>query len=514
MPLPAGFPTFNQPPPQRRPPPDYTHRGTKLRLFAAAAAAMLVLFLVERGRDPRLWQLLRSPPVAPDRIEPQPVQAERQLSQPAAMPAAPDLAGILERFGIGPAELARFVDGQTLTQVEEELLAKILYRFPWLGLDNLQRWRQEGIDWTQLASAPDDHRAEVFQVRGRARRVEKVSLPAEQAELVEFGHYYRVTLNLNDSNQTAILFARHVPAVWPLDQPLDEPAETDALFLKAGEPQADSPSLMFAADRVAWLPDKLDRNRGIEPTAVALAKLGMDIGLWEDVRELNHRPLETSDHEAFYQLLAAVGQPQATALLATSEDRLAIGPLLEQPQRFQGHALQVAGTARRIRRIDVPDADVRTRFGIDHYYEIDLFVPLGDSRVRLGDGKDDDQQPEFRNTFPATLIVRQLPPGLTAKENLHEQIRAGAVFFKIWTYKSRYADRFGQEQPAPLFVAFQPHRVAGGVESNWVSSLLVSAALGVSLAILMLVLWWSARPGMRRRSTTAATPPPDFSRLR
>jgi hypothetical protein len=130
---------------------------------------------------------------------------------------------------------------------------------------------------------------------------------------------------------------------------------------------------------MAWLPDELDPVRGVGPSQFALARLSMDISLWDDVRELNHRPLGSADREVFYQLLAALGKPGATALRAPAGERLAIGPLLQQPQDFQGNVLPIAGTARRITRIDVPDADIQARFGIDHYFEIDLFVPLGES---------------------------------------------------------------------------------------------------------------------------------------
>jgi hypothetical protein len=117
----------------------------------------------------------------------------------------------------------------------------------------------------------------------------------------------------------------------------------------------------------------------------------------------------------------------------------------------------------------------------------------------------------FRNTFPATLIAAA-SPGLTTKDNLRADLR-NAVFFKIWTYDSRYTAKFDQVQPAPLFVAFEPQLVQGDADANWVSSALVSAALGFSLAILMLVLWRSAR-SIKRAAARNNGPPPDFSHLR
>jgi len=42
----------------RRPPPDYTQRSVKLRIFIYLAAIMAVLSVIERSRDPDTWQWL------------------------------------------------------------------------------------------------------------------------------------------------------------------------------------------------------------------------------------------------------------------------------------------------------------------------------------------------------------------------------------------------------------------------------------------------------------------------
>src|SRR4051794_11489811 len=44
--------------PARRPPPDYTQRSVKLKLFLFVAAIMVVLAAVERLRDKQTWQWL------------------------------------------------------------------------------------------------------------------------------------------------------------------------------------------------------------------------------------------------------------------------------------------------------------------------------------------------------------------------------------------------------------------------------------------------------------------------
>src|SRR5687768_1902971 len=41
---------------RRRPPPDYTQRSTKMKLFMMVAALMVVVAFADRARDPKNWQ--------------------------------------------------------------------------------------------------------------------------------------------------------------------------------------------------------------------------------------------------------------------------------------------------------------------------------------------------------------------------------------------------------------------------------------------------------------------------
>src|SRR5207248_1320399 len=118
--------------------------------------------------------------------------------------------------------------------------------------------------------------------------------------------------------------------------------------------------------------------------------------------------------------------------------------LLEKPADHFGEIMQIEGIARRVMRIAVNDADINSRFGLDHYYEIDMFLPLGAASLHFGKGPKEDAGPTYRNSFPATLIACELPAGLAEGENIHEVIRAEGVFFKTWAYRSPFASKFKQ----------------------------------------------------------------------
>jgi hypothetical protein len=328
------------------------------------------------------------------------------------------------------------------------------------------------------------------------------------AERFEFAHYYRVTLALDDSPYQALIAVRRVPAAWTVDAPLDEPSAVDGMFLKVLDAMSDQPQLLFVSERVGWFPDRLEASQKIGPSQVVLAKLGMDVSLWDDVRQSNDHALTAADREAFYQLLAALGRPAAGELGPTQP--LQLVPLLERPAEHFGDIVPVEGVARRVMKIPVGDRDITSRFAIDHYYEIDLFLPLGDTALRFGNDPEGNN-PVYRNAFPATLIVRELPPGLKEGENIHEQIRADGVFFKTWAYRSAFTAPFGQLQPAPLFVAVRPRVLEVTRATDWVTTTLVSGALLLALVVTAMVVWWYALSDRKaRRKLAAKTKTLDF----
>jgi hypothetical protein len=335
------------------------------------------------------------------------------------------------------------------------------------------------------------------------------------AELYEFAGYYRVTFDIESAPYQAHIYTRRIPAAWAIGKPLDERAAADGLFLKLGDASLAEPNLVFAAGRVAWLPDRADPDHHVGQPQIELAQLGIDFGLFDEVREGNGRTLQDVDREAFYQVLNALTQPGADRLRGTGPEPIEVVPLLEKPGEHHGEVLPVRGTARRILKVPVRDRDIQRRFGIDHYYEIDLFLPLGDTTLKFGK---DQADPVYSNGFPATLIVRRLPPGLDEGERIVQTVRADAVFFKVWSYRSAYAEKFGKVQPAPLFLAAEPQIVVPEQQSHVVVNVLVGTAFGLAIGVVGIVLWWFRRSdraydAARREAAAAKAAPPDFSNL-
>src|SRR5207249_4706813 len=117
--------------------------------------------------------------------------------------------------------------------------------------------------------------------------------------------------------------------------------------------------LIFVADRLGWYPDRPDEVHHIRPPQLALARLGMDVSLWDEIRKSKERALGSGDREGFYQLLAVLGKPEAGELTALAKP-LDLVALLEESADHFGDVSPLQGLARRVMKVPVGDVDIRS----------------------------------------------------------------------------------------------------------------------------------------------------------
>ncbi len=328
-------------------------------------------------------------------------------------------------------------------------------------MDKVEAWSRRGVAWAELAEQPAAYRLEVFQVKGRAAGVQRVDLPAEMAKRLEYSSYFRVRLQLADVPYPVLVCCRAVPRAWESANELDEPASCYGLFLKTGGGETGHQELIFAAERVAWLPQRPEPSLGVTSCAVYLASLGMDVGLFDSVRNTNRKAVTGEDRECFYQLLAAVGRAEPADVFSHAETSPDLTPMLTQPETQHGRLVSLMGTAKRVQKIAIDEPDVRQRFGIDHYYQVDVFVSLSNTEIRFEPKEGNKEAPVFRNQYPVTCCVLALPAGLPARDDIAIPVRFAGVYFKLWAYKSEYVSAFDdrQRQVSPLFIATKPRVV-------------------------------------------------------
>jgi len=215
----------------------------------------------------------------------------------------------------------------------------------------------------------------------------------------------------------------------------------------------------------------------LELIRIALNNLAIVHAEWE------HR-LNNSESEADESLAKEV-------LRRLDEGHYSVAPLFNEPQYHIGRLFVFDGIARRALRIEVQSEKVGASYGLDHYYEIDMFTS--------------DSQ-----NYPLVFCVRELPEGFPIGSSLHVPVRIAGFFFKDWLYRSRRpaegqqsigAATTGRAQYAPLLIGRAPVLLAFVQQGESVSQYLLAGLFVVTLAGIWGVALYVSR-GDRRFSQT------------
>jgi hypothetical protein len=254
----------------------------------------------------------------------------------------------------------------------------------------------------------------------------------------------------------------------------------------------------------------------------------MDVSLFDDVRSRNRRSIGNQERDCFYRLLELLGKNQEGVPIKPGPIELTT--LLRSPATHHGDYLEMRGTVRRITRIEVPDKDLQLRFGIRHYYQLDLFLPLGDKTIHIKLNPDDEHGLKFTNQFPLVACVRQLPPQLVAAQQqleqgtyagtmLNESIMLRGFFFKIWGYSSSFssADDKPRRQLSPMILAFEPKMVNRDDQRDSPMGIALSVGFAVLLLGIWMFVWRNGRKDNQllkeRREREPTTSPEQFQEI-
>lgn len=475
------------------------HRGPLVCLFTA-----LALLTVAIGAD-RLAQAQEPPASAP---------VEQGEAHPGDKSAAREearerLGESLALLGFDAAFFAGFKDNEPLSVQEQLKIAQLLYGLPRISKAALLEaaGRQASLEPTSLQRSTE--RGQAYALRLQLKRVTREEVPPELRETLGYDSYYRC--EGETVARRMVIVAREIPQAWKLDAPLDQQASAIALYLKqlpsdalAADGAADevTPILLFAAERVAWHPPTL------------LAHLGVDYGLFDDVKD--RAPLRERD--LFYQMLAAAsgmspqylehqikrlleGQLERQERLARNPDLPAqqraaaeraleqaragasdVVPLFNEPERMRGEFVVLRGEALRAIEIRIEDPQIRRRFGLDHYFEVDLVTP--------------DSQ-----NNPIVCCLVELPPEMPLGESIHESVRVAGFFLKPYAFATRRSQvapaGARQSQVAPLIVG----KTLSVIPTPQFGMPTQSLTLAVGVVIVMLVcgaFMWHMRSTDRR----------------
>jgi hypothetical protein len=470
--------------------------------------------------------------------------------------AVPDLKQVLTLSEWTPDRFAQFSDNEPLTDAEREELVQLLWRVRTFDAASIESWANDGPAFRQLSDDPVAHRGSIARFTAQAVKFERHDLTAEQAARFEMPAYYLCQVEV-DGGDHAVILTPQLPRRWTQIQSLAEPVSVSGMFVKllpAGGDKAPTAkrAKLFIAKRIAWHP-ATPREPDISLGMSILGSLGMDVGLLGQVR--SHGPLHTGiaadrprfndEREAFYQMLAAAGQIGANQLIRFAKGNLdtiraqweremketrdvkrqalahevvkraeaglySFSLLYYDAKRQIGQLAVFDGTARRVVRVDMgsrgedgTSSDVARRFGVDHYYELQVFT--------------DDSQ-----NYPLVCCMRELPAGLTIGDDLHVPVRVAGFFFKDWRYTPRGTrdPETGELQPgegklryAPLIVGRAP--ILLKLEEGRGTAQLVGGGLFLlALGGIWAAAWWLTRGDRRfaeRRRAIAISLPPGQS---
>lgn len=413
--------------------------------------------------------------------------------------AAADVAGVrryLEAFALD-RQARELLDAPGAWNDERTVLAvRTLVRLSLAPPGYADSWRRAALDETALASPPQDR---LVRFSGRAVFVAPlvipgdIALPAAAADQAPPTTIDIVRMR-SSGGATIDILTPSAPRSWPRWRQIEEPAIVDGLPLASGTGPVPSsgegdwpagpPTLLVAARRVAW------------PARGVAGEAGMDAGLFD--RVVDGRKLTADDADAFFALLAAAGRTASGAIAAAAGAPASIIPLIDPSEHWfrhhRGDPVAIEGTALRVTRIEIDDPLRRRETGIDHYWEVFVFVST--PPIEVG-GKVQDR-------YPVVCCLRELPAGMPTGSTTNERVRVAAFALKSYAYPLADRDGTGRRREAPLLVGgdvtwLRPGPAPGAGVLGW-----VLASLAALLAVGLTAVAWKGsidarKDGRRRR---------------
>lgn len=434
---------------------------------------------------------------SPDRARPLPFRRPDSTSSSPA--ERPDVKRLWQLYGITESDWQAFDDQPTMNSVEQAILLRVLFRLGQLSFAELESMAVPTDDLDNVLENVSAHRGRMVFVSGVVESAQAVPLGDQEQAAFGFAEWYRVRLR-TPRHGTLELASRSVPQVWLSAGELSERVRTVAVLL---EGKATGAGLWRAASlRLQWYPNQPNAALGIAASHVLLAGHGMDASFWEILRKSNGRPLTKDDREPFYSALQAAADIRPNNIEPSYYAKFDLAKILQEPELHQGNYYSFIATARRVSRIAVEDNDIRERYHLTEYYEIDIMIPLGDVPVRLKTDKN-DEGPIYEHRYPATVCALSVPVQLQrAARNaaaggsdaplINQTVRVQGVFLKIWAYPSEYVSSLapGQLHPSPLFVASSVELVSDTqVPRNDRYTWVFAGAIILGLLVIVYAAW-------------------------
>lgn len=419
-------------------------------------------------------------------------------AQTGGRPGGTSLTRYLETFALDREAREILEADRAWGDDHTALVVRVLQRLLLAPPEFIEAWQGAAVPIATPATTSEDGFVHAV---GSAVFVAELMLPDELALLAGRRSVDLVRLRA-DGGETIDVVTDAAPRVWARWRDIDEPAEVFGLPVAAGAgpipvvSPADGghwpsppPAHLLVASRVAWHPPRLPGSAG------------MDVGLLDTV--VDGQKLTGGDTEAFYALLAAAGRAGEGAIAKAAGTPGSLIPLIDPAEHWfehhRGEPIAVEGVALRATRIEIDDPLRQRQTGIDHYWEVFVFVntPL----ISVG-GKAQDR-------YPVVCCLRTLPAGMPTGPKISEPLRVAGFALKSYAYPLQTGDGSEIRREAPLLVggdvAWQrPRTGATQGPLAWVfAGLAATIVVGASLAM------WAGGQDARRRAQQRRASLPD-----
>lgn len=331
--------------------------------------------------------------------------------------------------------------------------------------------------WSKPFDATNAQSGQLYRIDGRINQIEEYRISS--------GNLYRLTIDSSSqASNTLSVWVSEIPNAWLdyVNAPVSLSAGFHGLLLAHPLDQA-----TFASDRISWHPSDSDSGPEVRPGLIELGKLGVDVSLFG---KLDHgKKITSNDRECFYQLLA---ESEKLVSLSKTSRSFDIVRLLQHPSKESGNMYRLNGIARRVTRVPVADADIQRRFAIDHYFEIDMFIPLSPILTLVDDVTGERTT---YNDYPVTVCTRSIPNGLSVGPNISQQITIDAISFKLWAYRNELLNTNATDSPknakrkrfqrSPLFIGNMPTAISDKVATD---ARRFADGTGIGLTVLIIAI--------------------------
>ncbi|MDA7951067.1 MAG: hypothetical protein MPJ24_06215 [Pirellulaceae bacterium] len=395
-----------------------------------------------------------------------------------------------------------------------KLLAQ-LERIPQANLqeNQLENWSKGGIQ-----AQPVLLRAKGCKIQGKAVRIEKIELGESEKSFYLLNHYYRLRVE-EENGADVLLYLRELPDDWNVSElasgavTLQEPVEVDAVFYRqasygvgsetieteegdhkvvSDESDKSKPLFLFVGKRLAWYPNMNREPFHLDDSLLLLGQKKFDVSLFDGVRKNQNGRLSSEERACFFELLERANE------LANVEERvpqIEFRTLYEEHRGAHGKEFEIAGVVRRVTKVAVEEETLQEKLG-KAYYQIDLFMELGDLQVVL----DREKELVYRRRYPVTVCLRELPEGLSVGENLSVDLKVRGFYYRWWAYPAPFVSRVSEDRLAvsPLFIGSSAELVEYQETSFWYLEILFGILFLAIITGVCYSLWKSSKKSFER----------------